>query len=79
MPSDLILFHAVKAKMRLDNGSRKHQSLAKEFPLAKLSGPISTELTEIWEAKFCGSEKVGKSQSLPLYEKVATLVIMFAT
>lgn len=50
-----------------------------EFPPAKLVGPISTELIEIWEAKLSASENFGKSQSLPLYEKVAVLVILFAT
>ncbi|KAL6571588.1 Condensin-2 complex subunit H2 [Orobanche hederae] len=57
-----------KAKMRLQVGSRKHLSLAAEFPLAKLYGPISTELTEIWEVKFGVAERLEKSQSL--YEKL---------
>lgn len=65
--------------MKLDVGSRKHRPLAAEFPLAKLSGPISTELTEIWEAKLSASDKFGKQQALSLYEKVAALVILFAT
>ncbi|KAL6503370.1 Condensin-2 complex subunit H2 [Orobanche gracilis] len=61
-------YKKVKAKMRLQVGSRKRLSLAAEFPLAKLYGPINTELTEIWEVKFGVSERLEKSQSL--YEKL---------
>lgn len=60
-------------------GSRKHQFLNVEFPLAKLGSLISPDLNEIWEAKLRASEKRGKSESLPLYEKVADLAIMFAS
>lgn len=59
--------------MRRENRSKRHPSLTAEFPLAKLRGPISTELTEIWEAKFGASE----SQALPLYEKVSAILIYF--
>ncbi|KAK6146186.1 hypothetical protein DH2020_020055 [Rehmannia glutinosa] len=67
-------YKKVKANMRLEVGSRKNVSLTAEFPLAKLCGPISTELTAIWEAKFGASERRGISESLPLYEKVAALL-----
>lgn len=76
---DLILHHAVKAKTRLNVGSRKHQSLTVEFPLAKLGSLISPELNEVWEEKLHASEKLGGSESLSLYEKVDTLMIMFAS
>ncbi|KAL0434038.1 UNVERIFIED_CONTAM: Condensin-2 complex subunit H2 [Sesamum latifolium] len=66
-------YKKVNTNRRPEIGSRKHLSLSVEFPLAKLRGPISTELTEIWEAKFGVSEKLGKSQSLSHYEKVAAL------
>lgn len=69
----------MKPKTRLNVGSRKHQSLTKEFPLAKLGSLISSELNEVWEAKLHASEKPGGSESLSLYEKVATLIITFAS
>ncbi|KAL8486197.1 hypothetical protein ACS0TY_023047 [Phlomoides rotata] len=69
-------YKKVKAKMKLDVGSRKHRPLAAEFPPAKLSGPISTELTEIWEAKLSASENFGKPQSLPLYEKLRQSLVL---
>ncbi|KAI3459254.1 hypothetical protein Pfo_015917 [Paulownia fortunei] len=72
-------YKKVKASMRLEVGSRKHLSLTSEFPLAKLCGPISTELTEIWEAKFGGSEKLGKPPSLPLYEKLRQSLVVGET
>ncbi|GFQ07324.1 condensin-2 complex subunit h2 [Phtheirospermum japonicum] len=62
-------YKKVKANMKLQvGGSKKQVSLTSEFPLAKLCGPISTELTEIWEAKFGAAERLGKSESL--YEKL---------
>ncbi|PIN12049.1 hypothetical protein CDL12_15338 [Handroanthus impetiginosus] len=69
-------YKKVKASMKLEVGSRKNLSLAVEFPLAKLRGPISIELTEIWEAKFGGSEELRKSQSPPLYEKLRQSLVM---
>ncbi|XP_011071435.1 condensin-2 complex subunit H2 isoform X2 [Sesamum indicum] len=45
-------YKRVNTNRRPEIGSRKHLSLSVEFPLAKLRGPISTELIEIWEAKF---------------------------
>lgn len=73
---DLILHDAVKARTRLNVGSRKHQSLNVEFPLAKLGSLVSPELNEVWEAKLHASEKLGRSESLPLYEKVGALMII---
>lgn len=67
---------AVKANKRQGVGSRKHVSITEEFPLAKLNGPTSSELTELWEAKRGNSERQGKSQSTPLYEKVGLLVAL---
>ncbi|KAL7609666.1 condensin-2 complex subunit H2 [Lactuca sativa] len=42
-------------------------SITEEFPLAKLHGPISVELHEIWEAQH---GKDHESQSPPYYEKL---------
>ncbi|KAL3634626.1 Condensin-2 complex subunit H2 [Castilleja foliolosa] len=62
-------YKKVKANMKLQVGrSRKQVYLTSEFPLAKFYGPISTELTEIWEANFGAAERLGKSESL--YEKL---------
>ncbi|KAL0323448.1 UNVERIFIED_CONTAM: Condensin-2 complex subunit H2 [Sesamum angustifolium] len=69
-------YRKVNANRRPEIGSRKHLSLSVEFPLAKLRGPISTELTEIWEAKFGVSEKLGKSQSLSHYEKLRQSLVV---
>lgn len=69
----------MKGKTRLNVGSRKHQSLTAEFPLAKHGSLVSPELNEVWEAKLHASEKPGRSDSVSLYEKVAALIIMFAS
>ncbi|KAL0367735.1 UNVERIFIED_CONTAM: Condensin-2 complex subunit H2 [Sesamum radiatum] len=69
-------YRKVNTNRRPEIGSRKHLSLSVEFPLAKLRGPISTELTEIWEAKFGVSEKLGKSQSLSHYEKLRQSLVV---
>ncbi|KAL7123814.1 hypothetical protein ABFS83_14G007500 [Erythranthe nasuta] len=65
-------YKKVKANTRRDIRSRKHRSLTTEFPLAKLRGPISTELTEIWEAKFGASE----SQADTLYDKLRQSLVL---
>lgn len=69
-------YKKVKAKTTLNVGSRKHQSLTVEFPLAKLGSLISPDLNEIWEAKLRASEKLGKSESLPLYEKLRQSLVL---
>ncbi|KAL2464159.1 Condensin-2 complex subunit H2 [Forsythia ovata] len=69
-------YKKVKANKRQGFGSRKHVSITEEFPLAKLHGPISSELTEKWEAKHVTSERHGKSQSPPLYEKLRESLVL---
>ncbi|KAK4433906.1 Condensin-2 complex subunit H2 [Sesamum alatum] len=69
-------YKKVNANRRPEIGSRKRLPLTVEFPLAKLRGPISTDLTEIWEAKFGASEKLGNSQSLTHYEKLRQSLIV---
>ncbi|CAA0834829.1 Condensin-2 complex subunit H2 [Striga hermonthica] len=66
-------YKKVKANTRLQVGSKKHISLTSEFPLAKLSGPVSTELTEIWETKFGAAERLGKMGTL--YEKLRQTLV----
>ncbi|KAG8369897.1 hypothetical protein BUALT_Bualt14G0061200 [Buddleja alternifolia] len=68
-------YKKVKANKRVGVGTRKHLSISAEFPLAKLRGPISTELTEIWEAKFGASENHDESRPRTLYEKLRESLI----
>ncbi|XP_073061221.1 condensin-2 complex subunit H2-like [Primulina eburnea] len=77
-PGNLIVkpYRKVKMNRRLGVGSRKHLSVATEFPLAKLHGPIGPELAEIWEAKFHASEMHGESQPSSLYEKLRQSLVI---
>ncbi|XP_057539590.1 condensin-2 complex subunit H2 isoform X1 [Amaranthus tricolor] len=45
-------------------------SVASQFPLAKLHGTISPELTGIWEMHFGAREGKEESKPVPLYEKL---------
>lgn len=49
---------------------RKSISVVAQFPLAKMNGAISSDITEIWEAQRCAGENQQESQSPPPYEKV---------
>lgn len=51
----------------------KKSPIIKDFPLAPLHGPVSSDLTEIWESQRRSSESQ-QSKSPPLYEKVIYLV-----
>lgn len=48
-------------------------TITTEFPLARLYGTISPDLTQIWETQRA-TERQHESQSPPLYEKVNFLV-----
>lgn len=61
---------AVKAMKRQGLNCPKHNPVMVEFPLARLDGPISAELREIWETKVCEAQRQSKTQSPPLYEQV---------
>ena len=63
----------MKALRRWEIHSIKRIPITTQFPLARLHGTISSELTEIWEAKHRASEIQRESPSLPLYEKVCLL------
>lgn len=41
-----------------------------QFPLARFEGPVSPELTGIWEKQQAARQKQHDTRSLPLYEKV---------
>ncbi|KAK4477845.1 hypothetical protein RD792_017108 [Penstemon davidsonii] len=69
-------YKKLKPNRRLGNDSKKHLSVTTEFPLAKLHGPISKELTNIWEAKFGATERHCDSQPLPLYEKLRQSLVV---
>ena len=61
----------MKAFRRRRVYSTKHNLLTTQFPLAKLDGPISSELTEIWE-KQRACERLQELKTPPLYEKVCS-------
>ncbi|XP_050371830.1 condensin-2 complex subunit H2 isoform X2 [Argentina anserina] len=68
-------FQKVKAFMRKGIQSSKQASMAAMFPPAKLHGPISPELMEIWEIRHQAEEQQRGSQSPPLFEKLRQSLI----
>ncbi|KAI3961156.1 hypothetical protein MKX01_035742 [Papaver californicum] len=56
-------------KMRKPNPS-KRISIAMQFPVAKLTGTISPEFTEMWEAQNRACEIIRESTELPLFEQL---------
>lgn len=69
----LLLFDvpAVKTSRKTRINVKHRVSMSTLFPPAKLHGPISPELTEMWEMRQCAQQRQKDSQStLPLYEKV---------
>lgn len=67
-------FQAVKAFKRRGVCSTKCNLLSTQFPLAKMCGPISSELTEIWE-KNRACERQLEPQTPSLYEKVFSSMV----
>ncbi|EEF45573.1 conserved hypothetical protein [Ricinus communis] len=63
-------FRKVKPYRRNVVKSARQTSITTMFPLARMRGTISPELTEIWEARFSRSEKTESADSPPLYEKL---------
>ncbi|XP_012083980.2 condensin-2 complex subunit H2 isoform X2 [Jatropha curcas] len=61
-------FRKVKPYRRNESNSAKQTSITTLFPLARMRGTISPELTEIWEAR-CNRSQI-KGNSIPLYEKL---------
>ncbi|KAG9154601.1 hypothetical protein Leryth_017350 [Lithospermum erythrorhizon] len=61
-------FKRLSTNRRHGLGPKREISITKEFPLAPLCGPISSELTEIWETRILK----GKNDSIcpPPYEKL---------
>ncbi|CAI9118885.1 OLC1v1020512C1 [Oldenlandia corymbosa var. corymbosa] len=63
------MIQAGKVTRRKGGNSRKYNPLTAEFPIARLDGPISAELIEMWEAK-CSISQRQEPQVLSLYEKL---------
>ncbi|CAK7333338.1 unnamed protein product [Dovyalis caffra] len=61
---------AVKAFRRNGLKSAKKTAVTTLFPLARMHGTISPDLTEMWEARHNELGKHGNTQSLTLYEKL---------
>jgi condensin-2 complex subunit H2 len=61
---------AAKASRKIRFKVKHRVSMSTLFPLAKLHGPISPELMEMWEMRRCAHQRQKDSQSTPLYEKV---------
>ena len=67
---------AVKAFRRNGENSTKNIPITTLFPLARLHGTISPELTEMWERRQNAFERQRESKSLPLYEKVCLVKVV---
>ncbi|KAI5446428.1 condensin-2 complex subunit H2 [Lathyrus oleraceus] len=64
-------FRKVKTSRKTRINVKHRVSMSTLFPPAKLHGPISPELTEMWEMRQCAQQRQKDSQStLPLYEKL---------
>ncbi|XVF28285.1 hypothetical protein REPUB_Repub15cG0016800 [Reevesia pubescens] len=63
-------FRKVKAFRRNGVNSTRSIPITSLFPLARLHGTISPELTEMWERRQNAFEKQRESKSPPLYEKL---------
>ncbi|XP_045792419.1 condensin-2 complex subunit H2-like [Trifolium pratense] len=69
-------FRKVKASKKVRINVRPRVSMTTLFPLAKLHGPISPELTKMWEMRRCAHQRQKDSQSSPpLYEKLRQSLI----
>nr|GEV82570.1 condensin-2 complex subunit H2 [Tanacetum cinerariifolium] len=69
-------FKKVKAFRKEWSNPTTKISITDEFPLAKLHGPVSAELHEIWEAQNHVNEKDTEPQSPPLYEKLRRSLVI---
>uniref|UniRef100_A0A1J3GA08 Condensin-2 complex subunit H2 n=1 Tax=Noccaea caerulescens TaxID=107243 RepID=A0A1J3GA08_NOCCA len=62
-------FKKVKT-LRKNRGSLAKDHMTSMFPLARPDGPISTELSGIWEKCRCAGKDEGEKQDIPYYEKL---------
>lgn len=63
-------FKKVKSFKRQGINSTKRIPITTQFPVAKMHGTISAELSEVWEARRRASERPQESKSPSLYEKL---------
>ncbi|KAJ6769419.1 CONDENSIN-2 COMPLEX SUBUNIT H2 [Salix koriyanagi] len=63
-------FEKVKAFRRSGQKSAKPTSISTLFPLARMHGPVSPDLKEMWELLQNELGKHRKTQPIPLYEKL---------
>ncbi|KAK7290374.1 hypothetical protein RIF29_04753 [Crotalaria pallida] len=63
-------FRKVKTLKKNSINVTHRVSMSTLFPVAKLHGPISPELMEMWEMRRHAHERQRDSQSVPLYEKL---------
>ncbi|KAK6930198.1 Condensin-2 complex subunit H2, C-terminal [Dillenia turbinata] len=63
-------YKRVKVHRRRNVDSSKHISVTKQFPLARMNGPISPELRAIWEAQVVAHAGQQEPKSPPPYEKL---------
>ncbi|OIV95225.1 hypothetical protein TanjilG_21615 [Lupinus angustifolius] len=63
-------FRKVKTLKKNRINMTRQVSMSMLFPVAKLHGPISPELMEMWEMRHHAHECQKDSQSAPLYEKL---------
>lgn len=63
-------FRKVKALKKNSTNVRQPDTMSTLFPPAKLHGPISSELMEMWEMQHHVHEQQRDSQSPPLFEKL---------
>ncbi|KAE8683352.1 Condensin-2 complex subunit H2 [Hibiscus syriacus] len=68
-------FRKVKASRKHAVNLTKSNPITALFPLARLHGTISPELTEMWEKQQNAFEKQRESKSPPLYEKLRQSLI----
>ncbi|KAL4272899.1 hypothetical protein GQ457_13G024510 [Hibiscus cannabinus] len=68
-------FRKVKASRKNMVNSKKSNPITTLFPLARLHGTISPELTEMWDRLQNATKKQRESKSTPLYEKLRQSLI----
>ncbi|KAF8095426.1 hypothetical protein N665_0332s0009 [Sinapis alba] len=67
-------FKIVKT-LRKFGGSLTKDHITSMFPLAKPNGPISTELTGVWEKRRPASKDDRQPQDIPYYEKLRAMLV----
>ncbi|KAK3016355.1 hypothetical protein RJ639_005739, partial [Escallonia herrerae] len=74
--SSFCLLAVTACRREVGISSSRRINIIKEFPLARLHGTISSELTEIWETQCRVTERQQESHSPPLYEKLRQSLVL---